>query len=217
MGSLNLVVGPFPNQISCQLAVGRLISKYPSLRTKLAIRQYMQVVDMILNRQADLGIAELSPISGNLELATESLGHHVGGFFCRPSHPLLGEKNLTIVDIVKYPWCYTKMPPRIRDNLPSDLGLAGRIDPETLEFIPAIEIETMFGLMPLTIGSDSLCPSALVMLKEELKEGNLAILPFHDTWMVTNYGFISLRNRQIPPAAKKFMDEVRRIEKELFL
>jgi DNA-binding transcriptional LysR family regulator len=217
VGSLNLAFGPFPIQISGMSAIGRLLSRYSGLQIKLSIRQYRQVMGMVLDRQADIGIAELGQVSGYTELVTESLGHHLAGFFCRPGHPLLGKKLLTIEDIVKFPWCCTRLPSRIRDYLPSDLRRAGRLDPGTMEIIPAIEIETLAGVMPLIGESDVLFPSALVMLKEELRDGALAILPFHEPWMVTNYGFISLRNRSIPLAVNEFMDELRMIERELFL
>jgi DNA-binding transcriptional LysR family regulator len=217
VGSLHLAIGPFPIHISGMLAIGRLISRYPALQAKLSIRQYKQVMGMVLERQADIGIAELGQSAGYSELVTKSLGHHLAGFFCRSGHPLLRQNHLTIEDLVKFPWCCTRMPSRVSDCLPSDLSRAGRLDPGTRELIPAIEIETMAGVLPLIKESDVLFPSALVMLKEELREGLLAILPFHESWMVTNYGFISLKNRSIPPAVKEFMDEVRRIERELFL
>ena len=41
------------------------------------------------------------------------------------------------------------------------------------------------------------------------------LLPLELPWMSLNYGFISKRGRTHSPAARAFMDNVRRIEKEL--
>lgn len=217
MGHLNIVLGPFPIQLSGKAAVSRMMALYPEMRIKLSIRQYEQVKNAVLNRQADIAVAELSNIVGCTELETESLGNHLAGFFCRPGHPLLQQKQLTIDDVLGFPWCCTRMPSRIKEFLPSDLGRAGLYDSQTHELLPAIEIEIMSGLQTLIGDSDVLCAAPLVLLGRELREGSLLVLPFWDNWLVTNYGFITLKNRSKAPAVEKFMDELRGIEKELFV
>lgn len=216
-GFLNIIFGPYPNIISGREAVSRIISRYPNLQIKMSIRQYKQAMHLILERKADIAIAEQSYQNQYPELEMESLGAHLAGFFCRPDHPLLEKRNLTIEEIVAFPWCSTRLPARIRDYLPPDLHRAGSYDALTFEVVPAIEIEALSGLKSLIKNSDVLGLASLVTLKEELVNGDLALLPFHDVWMVTNYGFISLQNSKATTALEEFKNEIRRVEKKQFL
>jgi DNA-binding transcriptional LysR family regulator len=217
LGLLNLVLGPFPLEMSGKATVNRMMAIYPDLHVKMSIRQFEQVKIALLKRQADIAVAELSNVSGHPELDTESLGNHRAGFFCRPGHPLVQKKPLTIDDLLDFPWCCTRMPSRIGDFLPTDLKRAGRYDPVTSELIPAIEVESMAGLTTLISNTDVLYAAPLVMLKKELAERDMALLPYHDSWMVTNYGFITLKNRSKAPEVEKFMEELRVVERELFI
>jgi|GEM_PF-1543537 len=212
-GILNLALGPFPQNISGQAAVSRMIARFPDLQIKVSIRQFKQAVSLILDLKADLALAEQAFENPHPELEVETLPNHLGGFFCRVDHPLLVRKDLNMDDIVGFPWCCTRMPSRIRSFLPPSLGRAGHFDPVTNELVPNIEIESLFGLKTLIQGSDILCPMALVTFREELVNGELALLPFHDSWMATNYRIFSLKNRKVPPAAAAYLEEVRRLEK----
>ena len=51
-------------------------------------------------------------------------------------------------------------------------------------------------------------------LKREIGDGECVLLPLELPWLSLNYGFISKRGRTHSPAARTFMDNVRRIEKK---
>ena len=215
VGVLNIALAPFPQRIFGQVVVGRMLTRFPALQVKVTLRQYTQVVDIVLNREADLAIADLNNRSVSAEFDTERLPPHVSVFICRRGHPLVGRKDLTIADVLNFPWCTTRLPSRFKDFIPVDLGRAGSIDPLTLEFVPAIEVENLWGLKELIEQSDILGGVPLITFAEELRAGSVAVVPFHQPWMVTGYGFISLKNRYKPPAVQIFMDEVRSVEKVL--
>lgn len=217
MGLLRIAFGPWPHKISGQTAIGRMLERFPELQVKNTIRQFNEIRNVLLNCEADIAVAELSPIYHLPDFETKPLGRHLGGFFCRQYHPVLAKKNLSIIDILDFPWCCTRLPPRLHQVLPSDLRQAGQFDPDTGDFIPAVEVDTMYGVKEMINKSDLICPAALVMLKEEIKSGDLALIPFHEPWMASDYGFISLKNRSRPPAVEIFIDEVCSIEEELFL
>jgi hypothetical protein len=50
-----------------------------------------------------------------------------------------------------------------------------------------------------------LCVAPLVMIKEELRAGELALLLFYADWLVTNYGARSLKDLNKAPEVVKFM------------
>ncbi len=215
-GILRVAMGPFPSKMCGHAAIGRLLSRHRTLKFKVGILQYSKILDVILNREIDIGISELGEAVKNEELRTEPLGEHIGVFFCRPDHPLLDRRPLTIPDLLDFPWCCTRMPSRITDHLPADLGMAAERDPFTGELVPAIEVDVISDVAAVITNSDALCPSALLMFKKELDTGTLSVIPFHQPWMVTNYGFVSLKQRTLSPIVLAFMDIVRKVEQELF-
>jgi len=48
-----------------------------------------------------------------------------------------------------------------------------------------------------------------------MQHGRLHVLPLQPRWLKTRYGFITLRNRTLSPAAVAFMQEIRAVESEL--
>lgn len=216
-GVLNITFGPYPHQLYGQRVIGMMISRYPNLHTNVSIRQFQQANRMLADHQTDIVIAELDLLSQYPDLEMVPIGQHIAAFICRPGHPLIEKKQLTIEDIVKYPWSCTRLPKRFMDFMPTNLGRAGIFDPKTMGFIPAIEIETVSGISSLLATNNALSPVPLVMLGSEIRKGELCVLPFYKPWLVTNYGFITLKQRNKPAALKKLMDEVLKIEEELFI
>jgi len=215
-GILRVAMGPFPSKICGHAAIGRLLRRHGTLKFKVGILQYSKIMGAILDREIDIGISELGEAVKNEELRTEPLGEHIGVFLCRPGHPLFDRRSLTISDLLDFPWCCTRMPSRFTDHLPTDLGLAAETDPLTGELVPAIEVDVISDVTAVIANSDALCPSALLMFREELDAGTVSVIPFHQPWMVTNYGFVSLKHRTFSPIVLAFMDTVRKVEQELF-
>jgi DNA-binding transcriptional LysR family regulator len=180
------------------------------------VREYTEVADKILNRESDLGITELSEFIENDELRLEPLGQHRGVFLCRPGHPLLDQSVVTSDTLLDYPWCCTRMPSRFRAALPGDLRRAGSYDPITRELVPAIEINNISDVAPIIAGSDAICPTALLMFRSEIETGKLSVVPFFEPWMVTNYGFVYLKHRNLPFSVEAYMKIVRDVESLLF-
>jgi hypothetical protein len=50
-----------------------------------------------------------------------------------------------------------------------------------------------------------LCVAPLVMIKEELRSGELAVLLFYADWLVTNHGPLSFKELNKAPEVVKFM------------
>lgn len=216
-GVLNIGMGAFPSELSVPAAVGKLICQHPDLRVQLNTIQYQDIYDAIVNRQLDLGIVEVSEVLNNEDLFNEPLCQHRVFYFCRPQHPLALQKLVSMDDLVKFPWCSTRMPSRARDHFPIDLQKGGRHDPVTGEVVPAITVDTLGNYKEIVLHSDALCLAPLLMFREEIISGELSILPFHKPFMVTNFGFVYLKNRSLSPSANVFMDILKKVEGDIFV
>ncbi|MEJ2469559.1 MAG: LysR family transcriptional regulator [Desulfuromonadales bacterium] len=215
-GLLRVAMGSFPSKLCGYISTGMFLQKHPFMNVKISILQYSKVAESVLRRDSEVGITELCQLTGNDEMVIEPLGQHKGAFFCRPGHPLLNRGAITISDLMDYPWCCTKMPSRISEHLPDDLGRAGGYDMITGELIPAIEVDVIGDVEGIIKNSDTLCPTALLMFEAELQAGTFSVVPLHKPWMVSNYGFVYLKHRNLSPSVRAFMDIVRKVEHELF-
>lgn len=53
-----------------------------------------------------------------------------------------------------------------------------------------------------------------LQIESDLENGRLSVLPYVASWLVTEYGFMYLRDRALSPVAEKYMEIVRDLEQE---
>lgn len=215
MGALTVVLGPIPGMTSGYAAAARLLAKHPRLGISLRAGAWRVVAEQVLNRSADLGIGELTPMRGIKELALDLFGQHQGHFFCRPGHPLLLKARPTLADLVEFPWVAPRLPPRLVSILPSRFSAAGSLDPATGDFVPAIEVEVPMQLSLFLKHNDALALATLSMLESALESGEVVVVPTESLPIATSYGFVYLKDRDLPSAAQTYMQEVLSAEEEI--
>ncbi len=214
-GQLSVAFAPFASKLCGHAAVGRLLNKHPGVMIKTTVLHHTRISGVVSERHADIGIAYIEDVANRDEFVIEALGQHLGGIFCRPGHPLLERDALSMAELVKYPWCCTRLPKAYSRFLPVNLDKAGRHDPMTGDFIPALQLDLVYEMADIVANSDILGIGVLLMFRKELDNGKLAILPFRKDWFQTKYSIIYLKHRNPTPAALAFIEEVRSIEKEL--
>jgi DNA-binding transcriptional LysR family regulator len=215
IGSLKVALGPYPSITSGFPAAARLLARHPTIRISVGVAAWREVATQVNALAVDLGIAELSNLHGHEQFAKESIGQHRGYFFCRPGHPLLACAQVTLPQLLEYPWVSSRLPPRVASGFPQKLGAAGSIDPINGDFVPAIEVDVPLQLSGFITDSDAVTVTMLAAMQQELHSGKVALLPTVNLPIGTDYGFIYLKNRSLPPAALAYMDEVRTIEAEI--
>jgi DNA-binding transcriptional LysR family regulator len=212
LGELSVSAGLYPSEISVHGAVGRMMRAHPNIRCRVQLRDWRAATADVLERRADIAVAETSEAESDRLLVTKTVGQHDLAFFCRPGHPLATEKNLSTNRIFAYPWASTRAPARITDYFPKNLRAAGWIDKTNGDFVSAIQVDTTTTAMQVVLESDTLSPSPPILFDREVKSGLLVQLDFQRPWLRLNYGFIYLRERILSPAAKAFITEVEILE-----
>jgi DNA-binding transcriptional LysR family regulator len=208
-GHVNVALGPYPSVISGYSAAARLMREHPRLGVSLHVMNWRDVTSAVSDRRVDLGVAELSDAVLNDALSTELIGRHRAHAFCRPSHPILGSRRVTLRDLLRFPWVHTRLPPRVSAAFPRSPARAGRIDEQTKDFLPAVEVDVPLRLAEFARDSDALVFGALSLVEHELEEGTLAIVRSSAIDMRASYGFIHLKDRSLSPATRAFMQAVR--------
>jgi DNA-binding transcriptional LysR family regulator len=215
IGSLKVAFGPYQSLMSGYPGIARLLARYPKIKVAAHTADWRDVVQQVAARTVDLGIAEIAYLHGNEKFSTELAGQHRGYFFCRPGHPLLKRKQIALKNLLEFPWAASRLPSRIAENFPDSLGTAGTIDLASGDFVPAIEIDMPMQLPKFLEGSDVLAIATLTIMEQALLAGKVVVVPTRALPLQTNYGFIYLRDRTLPPAVLAFMQVVREVEGEI--
>jgi DNA-binding transcriptional LysR family regulator len=213
-GTLEVSLAPYPSALSGQRAVARLLAAHPEIQFRVRVAGFHGVAEDVAEGRCDLGVADLEAAEAR-GLDTEIIVRRPLCFFARPGHPLLGKTQCGLDDMLGYPWAAIRAPARIARVLPADMGRAGRWDPDTGEFAPALEVDVVSDFLVLARESEILVAATLTMAERELEQGHLSVVPFSPPWLELAYGFISRPNHTLSPATLEFMKLVRTIEAEL--
>lgn len=215
IGTLKVALGPYPSMTCGYAGIARTLARYPRLRVSVHVACWREVAQQVASGVVDLGIAELSGLHGNLQFTCESLASHAGRLFCRPGHPLLAQEKVSLAQLLDYPWVASRIPQRLATQLPAELGAAGTRDALSGDFVPAIELDVPMQIGSFLANNDGIALGTLTILERELLAGEVALLTTTPLTLQSSYGFIHLKERSLPPAARAYMDEVRVIEKEI--
>ncbi|WP_136797607.1 LysR family transcriptional regulator [Desulfosediminicola ganghwensis] len=209
-GALTVALGCYFSQISAYQALGILISEYPELKGKALVHDYIEIERLILTKGIDLGLTEISRAKENEYLEVQSLGKHQGVFFCRSNHPLLKKEDLIGADFTPYPLVFTKVPKQIASLMPGKLYQVENQD----YVLPSLEVENFSSAKQIVLESDAFGVAVPLQIESELENGQLSVLPYLAPWLVTEYGFMYLRDRALSPVAEKYIGIVRDLERK---
>lgn len=209
VGQVDVWLGPYPSVISGYAAAGKLMSAHPNLLVALRVANWRTVTAAIGEKRGEIGIAELAGAAPDERFDTEIVGQHRARLFCRPGHPLLREKQVSLAMLLDYPWATTRIPPRVAAAIPRTRLRAGRIDEFNGDFIPAVEFDVPMQIASLVKDNDVIAFGTFSMVEEDLQAGRLACLPAPEIDLRASYGFIFLRDRSLSPAAQAYMQAVR--------
>jgi len=210
-GGLAVAMGAFAAELSGSRAVGEVLRLHPSIRCQVRLRSWREVTDLVATRAVDVGLAEISTMIGSEDLRVEPVGQHEMVLYCRPHHPLLDRIGLTRRDLDEFPQALIRVPPRGANRVPGK----GFRDAELGDQVPHIEVDDLTAARIIVLESDALSVATALQLEPWLRGGQLRVLPFRANWLRLNYGFITLRDRMLSPAAELFMRLVRQIEADV--
>jgi DNA-binding transcriptional LysR family regulator len=212
-GKVSVALSPYASMISGYPAACRLLRSHPKLSVDLRVLHYREGVEAVLQREVDLGFTELVEASTIDELATELVGQHLARFFCRPDHPILARSAIGWQDLLAFPWATTRLPARVGALLGSRTLRAGRVDAESGDFLPAIQLEVPMQIASFALGTDALIVAGYGLLEPELRAGAVVAVPMGEVGFRAAYGFIWLRHRSRSPATLAYIDAVREEER----
>ena len=210
-GVLDVALGLYPAEMSAARGIGELVDRHPGIDGRVRLISWNDVAAFVTARKVDLGIGEISTLEDVPGLEVEPIGRPRVVLFCRRDHPLADRRRLSNDDLADIPTVLPRLPPRGVGLFPGKT----RVDPETGDLLPTVEVDNLTSARLVVAASDALGIATPVQIEDSLRSGELRVLDFHRPWMELDYGFIYLRHRMLSPAAKAYMDIVRRIDGEM--
>lgn len=214
IGEVRVGAGAYPAEMSVVRAAGRLMERHPTLRIQIEQGDLRELVNAVLTQQIDLAVLETSLAQDDPRLEVEPLPRHRGLFVCRAGHPLTSRPPTRVEDILAYPYTGTRLPARVARRFLNHAS-TGAIDPISGDFLPPVKVNSVRSAIEIVLASDAVTTSPVALIEEKVNAGSLVILPVHEPWMWTAYGFVYLRATELSPAAEALMAEIRVVEAEL--
>ena len=214
-GKLTIAASMWPSANSVEIAVARLIKRYPQLSIDLVHDNWRSITERILSGEIDLGVIELENALKLSDMETELLNSQQAYFFTRAGHPVLKIKEPSLEDIAQCPVVGPAWSQRTTDIFKKIGGGFGQLDTETGLLFPQITGRTFGAVKNIVLNSEAIGFCVSGAIDEEIKAGRLSFLqkPRLPEFRA-NYGFAWLKRQTLSPSILAFMDMVRVIEAE---
>jgi DNA-binding transcriptional LysR family regulator len=213
-GELVVGAGPFSAAISVGRAMARFLAEHPQIRARVVRSDSEQVVRDVLAGRCDLAVADPGTPGRGSELRREPLPSHPIHLFARPDHPLADRAALRLADVLAFPIVGARIRGAAAARL-HEQGPAGRIDPDTGDFLPAITVDSLDLARRIAAATPAILPAVRGLVAEDLRDGNLVPLDFHEPWMRTTYALLLRRDLTLSPAASAFVETLLAVEAEI--
>ncbi len=195
---VSAALGPYVVDAIGAQAAGVFSVTSPDIRLRLVMADPASVARAVRTRSVDLGIAEDTVIAGTDDFETMmTLAPLPGWILVRAEHPLVGRPDVTIPDLLDFPFAQVVMlPPRVLKPL-----LAARRRPTrgTPSPFPAIECATVRLAIGAVTHSDAFTFGTLGQVRPELESG--AVVPLlQPPWLRSSWSIVRLRKHAMSPA-----------------
>lgn len=198
VGTLTVAAGPYPGESTVAEAMARVTTEHPRLQVSLEVMAPEQVHEAVLSGKVDVGVAATAGLGRNPRLHAQPLPPRRICWGARPGHPLARSKRISVERLFDYPVVTTRL---------TGQGRRGKTPPVMVNSVAVARV--------IARNSDGIAPATYQLLKPDLDAGSLIILDVQPTTLRTTHAILTLKDRSLSPAARKFIDRLQEIEAEV--
>lgn len=206
-----VAVGPFVAEAVGLAAFAAHTAKRRRPAGRLFVRDWRTCLQELQEGRCDLAITDVPSAQEHADLETEQLFDAPMVVFCSKQHPLAGKNQPELADLMGYPWAAPLMQGRYLGNIPSDLGAAGRIDPVTGDFVPAICADSFSAMTAAVRNGRAISAAPSTFIGDDIERGDFVVLPVWEPWMRMSYGLIWRKGRPWSPSLSDFIVTLREV------
>lgn len=210
-GRLRVVAGAYMDDIAVQPAAIELIRANPSIRLEILEREWTAALSSLMSDQADFAVVDVLALREMPSLRVDSLGLLQGVYFCRAGHPLLAKPGPQSADLRAYPLVMPGMS-LSRMSFIADIDSGMRIDERGGGVLPSIAVSSFRSASDIVAETDAISLGHPTQIATGIAAGRFALL--HLPWISkppsVEMGVAWKRERTLPPAARAFIDLIRK-------
>lgn len=210
-GRLRVATGAFIADIAVNAAAIDFVARHPKTRLELLEREWTAALGLLMTDRVDFAVLDVAPLRDMPALRVESLGEFQGIYVCRVGHPLLKKRSLQVSDVRNYPFVHSNAPPSYAEAM-EDIDPGLTIDSVTGNLLPSISVSSCRLMYRMVEGTDAVGFAHISQVRAAIEGRRLAILelPWRKKLPSSQFGFAYKRDRTLPPAARMFIDLIRK-------
>ena len=210
-GRLRVVAGAYMDDIAVQPAAIELIKANPSIRLEILEREWTAALSSLMSDQADFAVVDVLALRDMPSLRVDSLGLLQGVYFCRAGHPLLTRADPQPADLRNYPLVMPGMS-LSRMSFIADIDSGMRIDERGGGVLPSIAVSSFRSAADIVAETDAISLGHATQIAAGIAAGRFALLllPWIRKLPSVEMGVAWKRERTLPPAARAFIDLIRK-------
>jgi DNA-binding transcriptional LysR family regulator len=213
--TLNIAAGYYIAETTALVAAARMLDAYPTVRVRLGSAIWADIPHAVREREAMIGIADVSDLGEAPDLEVEQLHPMPGVFLVRPGHPLTAPGvPLDLARVMAWPFVFLGRTPR---RAQEPLALAreqARRDGHLHPAFPALVLDSPTASLQALRGSNAVAACTISVAEAAIRAGELVALPWRAPWMVVQQAILRLRNRRPSEVETAFLDLLRTADRE---
>ena len=213
-GSIRVSMGAYPGHELVPRAIAACLEQASGFSCQILVGDWRDAVQNVLNRLADVAVADMSTFAGDPRLEVIELEPEAIHFVCRREHPLAGQRGVELSRLCEFPLAGCLVPPRLA-TLFARFPRAGSIDPATGNFHPSIEVKSVEAAIRIAALTDVIAAAQLNSVESQLESGSLVVLDVQGPPLQLRVGLIYLRERSLAPMAQLFLYKLVEVRKHL--
>ncbi|MEE4361131.1 MAG: LysR family transcriptional regulator [Pseudomonadales bacterium] len=214
-GSIRIGCGPAALQGPVSRVLGTILAEAASVSIEIVSGNTVTLLRALDDYQLDFILSDASamPADTTEDYVALPLEGEPMALAARLDHELFQRKQLSLSDILAYPWVTPSVPLPMRARLSSLLGSEAVSDwgRRRVQAVPDVQIENLSACMQVAMRTDAIT----AVLQREVDDGlmfpGLGIIPF-ELGIATNIWLVHLRNRTATGLAQRTMNALLGLE-----
>jgi DNA-binding transcriptional LysR family regulator len=203
-GQVNLGAITAPGVVLLPPTIAAIKEANPNLRITIQIESSNVLVEQLSRGGLDLVVGRLSEEHDSADLRYETIADEPMCAVGRPGHPLFNASQLTLTDLLDYCWIVPPVGSVMRHHL--DL-MFQELDLPQLK--NRLETGSLLFMTKMMQQSDMVGMLAVDTARYYADHGLLRILPVVVPCQMAPFGFITRRDKQLPPAAQVVLNALK--------
>jgi len=201
--TVGAIMGAAPDLLA--QAVAALKTERPLLNVRILGETSDQVVQLLHRREVDLALGRLTTPLQHNDFSFEPLARETLVLVVRAQHPLARRSQVTLAELMKWPWVAQPITSPARELFEGELARAGLATPVNLT-----ESASIFATLQLLESFDAVAMLPESVVRDHVRGRLLTVLPLEIGKSLPGFGVLTRKDETLAEPAEHFVGLLRR-------